>query len=109
VNRARYEFLDGSGNVIAGPFDVDLTQAVRERNLVRGQSFTVTQRFTGADSNPNVSAIRVTVFDNETSVISPTVALGTSASASLRVVSRRRLVAVMLPPARLDSPWPAGR
>src|SRR6185369_13760184 len=73
VTRARYEFLDAGGAVVAGPFDVDLTAAIRERNLVRGQSFTVTQRFTGADSHRDIVGVRVTVSDGETSITSPNV------------------------------------
>jgi len=106
VNRARYEFLDASGTVVAGPFDVDLTQVIRDRNLVRGQSFTVTQDFTGADSNPNVSAVRVTVFDGETSEASPTISLGTAASAGFQTASRGRFTMVTPPTLRLDSKQP---
>lgn len=106
VNHARYEFLDSSGTVIAGPFDVDLTQVIRDRNLVRGQSFTVSQDFTGADSNPNVSAVRVTVFDGETSEASPTISLGTATSAGFQTASRRRFATITPPPVRLDSKRP---
>ncbi|MFL6275263.1 MAG: HYR domain-containing protein [Blastocatellia bacterium] len=103
INRARYEFLDASGTVIAGPFDVDLTQVIRDRNLVRGQSFTVTQDFTGADGNPNVSAVRVTVFDSETSETSPTITLGTAASSGFQTATRWHFATVTPPPVRLDS------
>jgi uncharacterized repeat protein (TIGR01451 family) len=106
VKNARYEFLDGTGALVAGPFDVDLTQVIRDSNLVRGQSFLVTQRFVGANSNPNVSAVRVTVSDGETSVTSPTTVLGTTASASFQTASRRRLMSIEPPPARLGSPLP---
>ncbi|MEN3336266.1 MAG: hypothetical protein V7641_5631 [Blastocatellia bacterium] len=107
VSRARYEFLDAGGAVIAGPFDVDLTQAIRERNLVRGQSFTVTQRFSGANSNRNVSAVRVTVFDSETNVTSPTVILDTAAAnASAQAVSLLRLPPVTPPTVRMHTPLP---
>lgn len=107
VSRAKYEFLDAGGAVIAGPFEIDLTQAIRERNLVRGQSFTVTQRFTGADSNRNVSAIRVTVFDGETSVTSNTIALGAAAaSARFQAASALRFKPVMPPAVRMNSPRP---
>jgi uncharacterized repeat protein (TIGR01451 family) len=107
VSRARYEFLDAGGAVIAGPFDVDLTEAIRARNLVRGQSFTVTQRFTGADSNPNVTAVRVTVSDSETSVTSDTITLAaTAASGSVQAASILRFEPVMLPIVRMKSPRP---
>jgi uncharacterized repeat protein (TIGR01451 family) len=106
VSRARYEFLDAGGRTIAGPFEIDLTQAIRERNLVRGQSFTVTQLFTGANSHRNVSAVRVTVSDGETSVTSPAVVLGTSASSAIQATSRLRLAPVMPPAVRLDTSLP---
>jgi parallel beta-helix repeat protein len=107
VGRARYEFLDAGGVVIAGPFDVDLTQAIRERNLVRGQSFTVTQRFTGASSNPNASAVRVTVFDGETNVTSPIVVLDTTAAnATVQAASYLRFTPVTPPAVRMNSSLP---
>ncbi|MFL6216136.1 MAG: HYR domain-containing protein [Blastocatellia bacterium] len=98
VSRARYEFLDAGGTVIAGPFDVDLAATIRDRNLTRGQSFTVTQRFTGASSNRNVVAVRVTVTDSETSVTSPIVPLDLSSSAVVQAASRQRFLSVLPPP-----------
>ena len=79
VSHATYEFLDASGSSVAGPFDVDLAGSVRDRNLVRGQSFVVTQSFSGASSHPEVNAIRVTVFDAEGSDVSPATTLGSAA------------------------------
>ena len=63
VSRATFQFRNGSGGAIGDTFSVDLTQAIRERNIQPGQSFTVTQRFTGANDNSNVASVRVTVFD----------------------------------------------
>jgi HYR domain len=105
VNRAKYEFFDAGGAVVAGPFEIDLVQAIRERNLVRGQSFAVTQHFTEASTHPEVVAVRVTIFDGETSVSSPIATLG-AAAASVKTQSRRaaRLRPVAPPPARMDSP-----
>ena len=68
LNRAKYEFFDAGGAVVAGPFEIDLVQAIRERNLVRGQSFAVTQHFTEAGTHPEVVAVRVTIFDGETNL-----------------------------------------
>jgi parallel beta-helix repeat protein len=107
VSRARYEFLDAGGAVIAGPFEVDLTQAIQGRNLVRGQSFTVTQRFTGANSNRNAVAVRVTVFDGETNVTSPIVVLDTAtANATDQAASSLRFTPVTPPAVRMNSPLP---
>jgi hypothetical protein len=102
VRSARYEFLDVGGTVVAGPFDVDLTSAIRDRNLTRGQSFTVTQRFTGANSHPDVVSVRVTVTDGETSVTSPNVPLGTTSSAAVQIASRKRFLSVLPPPVPMN-------
>ena len=69
VNKVSYEFLDASGNTVAGPFDIDLVQFIRDKNLLRGQSFTVEQRFSGATTHPEISSVRVTVFDSETKAV----------------------------------------
>lgn len=76
VRQASYELLDGGGRQVA-QFDVDLEAALRQRNLLRGQSFTVVQRFTGAASNPQVSSLRLTVRDADTT-ITAAVALGSN-------------------------------
>jgi len=68
VSRAKYEFLDSNGQVVAGPFEIDLIAPLQSVNLVKGQSFSVEQRFTGASSNPQVTGVRLTVFDGETNV-----------------------------------------
>lgn len=80
LNRAKYEFLDAGGAVVAGPFEIDLMQSLLESHLVRGQSFAISQRFTGASSHPEAKAVRVTIFDGETSVTSPVAALGAAAN-----------------------------
>ncbi|MEW6131002.1 MAG: HYR domain-containing protein [Acidobacteriota bacterium] len=71
VNKTRYEFLDANGNLVGNAIEVDLRQFLSDANLVRGQSFTVIQRFSGAQSNPQVASARVTVFDAETNATSP--------------------------------------
>jgi hypothetical protein len=67
VQRMKVELLDANG-AVAASFDIDLAAPIRERNLIRGQSFTVIQRFTGANDNPQITAARVTVNDALTSV-----------------------------------------
>ncbi|HZM87895.1 MAG TPA: HYR domain-containing protein [Blastocatellia bacterium] len=74
VTRAKYEFLNSSGQVVAGPFEIDLAGSISSANLVRGQSFRVDQRFTGGNSNPDATSVRVTVFDGETSASSLSIA-----------------------------------
>jgi hypothetical protein len=77
VKTARYEFLDSSGQSTA--FDIDLTGAIRDRNLLTGQTFQVQTQFSGANSHPEITSVRLTVMDGETS-ISVTVPLGASSS-----------------------------
>jgi hypothetical protein len=67
ANRARYEFFDGQGRQVGVAIDVDITQAIRDSNLVTGQGFILTQRFSGARDHPEAASVRVTVFDAESS------------------------------------------
>ena len=67
VDRARIQLLDSAGRAVGQVFSFDLAQTLRSRNLVRGQSFTVSQRFTGAKGQSSVAGARVTVFDAESS------------------------------------------
>jgi len=102
VSRARYEFLDSSGQVIAGPFEIDLAASISSANLLRGQSFSVEQRFTGASSNPEITSVRLTVFDGETSVGAPSTSSATSTSAaSVQLMNRARRVTLYLPDVKL--------
>jgi hypothetical protein len=102
VSRAKYEFLDGGGQVVAGPFEIDLAASISSANLLRGQSFSVDQRFTGASSNTNVTIVRLTVFDGETSVGAPSTSSTTSISAaSLQLMIRGRRATLFLPDVRL--------
>jgi hypothetical protein len=84
VRKATYEFFDSSGNLFGQPIDVDLTQPLAQAGLIKGQSFTVEQHFTGATTNPEVSGGRVTVFDGETSVtrVAENVSTGSALSPS---------------------------
>jgi hypothetical protein len=68
VSKAKYEFLDDGGQVVSGPFEIDLAGPIKSANLVKGQSFEVDQKFSGASSNENATRVRLTVFDGETSV-----------------------------------------
>jgi uncharacterized repeat protein (TIGR01451 family) len=79
VNRARFEFLDSSGRVVAQAIDVDITQPIGQGNIIKGQSFDVVQKFTGATDHSEVASVRVTVSDPHSSD-SITAQLGSSAS-----------------------------
>jgi uncharacterized repeat protein (TIGR01451 family) len=101
VSRAKYEFLNANGQVVAGPFETDLTAPIRSLNLVKGQSFSVDQRFTGASSNPDVTGVRLTVFDGETSV-SATASATSISAASIQLMNRMRRVTLYLPDVKLS-------
>jgi uncharacterized repeat protein (TIGR01451 family)/CSLREA domain-containing protein len=106
VSRAKYEFLNANGQVVAGPFEIDLAEPLRALNLTRGQSFSVEQRFTGASSSSDITAVRVTVFDAETS------AIGSSSSAtpirvsSIQLMKRARGVTLYPPDVKIGPPFP---
>jgi uncharacterized repeat protein (TIGR01451 family) len=99
VQRMKVELLDGNG-AVAVSFDIDLVAPVRERNLIRGQSFTVIQKFTGANDNPQITAVRLTVSDALTSV-SGTVNVTGSSATSLVDLGVERQSAVVLPLRRI--------
>ena len=102
VSRAKYEFLDSGGQVLAGPFEIDLTASISSANLLRGQSFAVDQKFTGANSNRRVTSVRLTVFDGETSVSAPSVSSVTSPGiASVQLMNRAKHVTLYLPDVKL--------
>jgi hypothetical protein len=89
VDRARYELLNSSDQVVGQPIEVDLGAAISQAGLVRGQSFTVEQRFTGANSHPEITGCRLTVTDGEGSVSQT--ATPTSSAASAKGRRRARL------------------
>ncbi len=97
VSRAVYQFLDGTGRAVGGPIEVNLASSLDPLNLVRGQSFTVEQRFTGANSHPEVQRVQVTVFDGEGSTTAISSDIG-SASAAVRLQSLRMRPGVTIHP-----------
>lgn len=68
VNRASYQFFDNPGRAVGQTFDIDLASQIQQRGLVRGQSFTVTQKFTGAEDNDNVTRVQIVINDGETTL-----------------------------------------
>jgi uncharacterized protein (TIGR03437 family) len=57
----RYQFLDGAGRAILQPPDFDLN--LSSAGLIRGQSFSIVKKFTGARNNPGVQRVQVIVYD----------------------------------------------
>jgi len=105
VSRAKYEFLGSSGQVVGSAFEIDLTEQLRALGLVRGQSFAVEQRFTGASDHPEIVGVRVTVFDGETSVTDSATAAPVT-TASIRLLNRTGDVRLYLPVVQLIAPLP---
>ncbi|MCI0485037.1 MAG: HYR domain-containing protein [Blastocatellia bacterium] len=81
VNLARYELLNGNGQVVQA-FEVDLATPLSQANLLTGQSFTVEQRFGGANDHPEIAGIRVAVSDPATSATA-SVSLAQAGSAAI--------------------------
>ncbi len=65
LDLVRYHFLDGSGRPVEAPSDVPVAEAIQRSGLVKGQSFTISQRFSGANERPEIASVRVTIFDRE--------------------------------------------
>jgi uncharacterized protein (TIGR03437 family) len=78
---ARYQFFDQSDRPIGSPVDVELTQLIAQRGVLRGQSFTIIQKFTGASSNTGIQKVRVILFDRETNVTTTPAILGATEAA----------------------------
>ncbi len=64
TSSATFDFMDSGGRTIQS-VTVDLAAQIQARGLVRGQSFTVTQKFTGARDNRDVTQVRLSVTDGE--------------------------------------------
>jgi hypothetical protein len=63
VRTMRYQFLTANGSATQESFDVDVTQPIAALSLVRGQSFTIVQRFSGASSHTDIAGVRITIID----------------------------------------------
>lgn len=105
VSRAKYEFLGGSGQVVGSAFEIDFTEQLRALGLVRGQSFGVEQRFTGASDHPEIVGVRVTVFDGETSATNSASAASVT-TASIQLLNSTGDARLYLPVVRLNAPLP---
>jgi hypothetical protein len=103
VRSARYEFLDSSDRVVRTVDGIDLAGPVSQRNLVNGQSFSVEQRFTGADDNEEVVRVRVTVSGSNSSASAVSGRINQNCNGSLlRRFERRFNVTLFSPALRLD-------
>jgi hypothetical protein len=65
VTKATYQFFDKQLRPAGQPVTVDLAALIEQ--IVKGQSVTIAQRFTGAKDHPEIFGVMITVFDGETS------------------------------------------
>lgn len=81
LSRAIYQFKDNSGRNVGDPITVDnLAGVLQTEGIQKGQSFTLTQRFSGANDNRRVSTVEVTIFDGEGSDTATSSPLGSNCS-----------------------------
>jgi hypothetical protein len=67
TNRAKYELLDQTGALVGQAIEVDLAGPIVDGRVFKGQSFVVEQMFSGANSHSEITSLRLTVFDAESS------------------------------------------
>jgi hypothetical protein len=85
VNKVTYQFFGKKERPAADPITLDLRSLVQQANFVRGQSFTIVQRVSGAHDRPEIVGVSVTVFDPESSdTVNSEPANGTSAQQILQ-------------------------
>jgi hypothetical protein len=65
VRRAEYQFFDRFSRPVTSPINVSLENAICQKGIVSGQSFTVLSRFSGATGRREIAHVQVTVFDDE--------------------------------------------
>lgn len=65
VRRAVYQFFDQSHRPVTSSISVALENAICQKGIVSGQSFTVLNTFSGATIYREISHVQVTVFDDE--------------------------------------------
>lgn len=98
VNKAVFQFFNSSGQPVDQPITVDLSQALQQSALLRGQSFTIVQKFTGASTHPDYNSVQVTVFDSTSNAtiksggITPSAAVNTTLIDPLSGIKENKLV-----------------
>ncbi|HJQ69688.1 MAG TPA: HYR domain-containing protein [Blastocatellia bacterium] len=102
VRSARYEFLDSSDRVVRTVDNVDLSGPISGQDLVNGQSFSVEQRFSGANDNGQVVRVRVTVSGRNSSARATSSQISQNCNASLLQLRRVLHFTLHLPKRKLD-------
>ncbi len=62
---AAYQFLDSAGRPIGDAPNFDLIEPIRQKGVLKGQSFTVVQRFVATSLRTEPNKVRVTLYDRE--------------------------------------------
>ncbi|HWP42880.1 MAG TPA: HYR domain-containing protein, partial [Blastocatellia bacterium] len=106
VRTVRYEFLDGSGNVVSTVDNVDLAGPLSQSSVANGQSFNVEHAFLGADSNTQVNRVRVTVSGSNSSSTGTSTPIGTNCGSAAQLLRIGRASTLQLPVARLRASKP---
>lgn len=88
VRRATYQFFDRFRRPVTTPINVSLENAICQKGIVNGQSFTVLSRFSGATGRRQIAHVQVTVFDDEGSSIANSFPSFFSASAERPAAAR---------------------
>jgi hypothetical protein len=89
LSRAVYQFKDSQGRNVGAPITVDnLGSVLQQEGIQEGQSFTLSQRFSGANDNKSVATVEVTIFDGETSDKATSTPLGSNCSGATLQSSR---------------------
>ena len=85
LSRAVYQFKNSQGRNVGSPITInDLGSVLQQEGIQEGQSFTLTQRFSGANDNRNVATVEVMIFDGESSDVATSSTLGSNCSTSLQ-------------------------
>lgn len=103
----QYQFLDAGGGEVGSPLGVEVGRAIHDANLVHGQAFSVTQKFTGASDLPEVSKVRVTVHDGSGNDAATSLPLG-AAEEAVATVSAASYVEKGLPSESIVSAFGRG-
>ena len=106
VKTVKYEFLDSSGNTVKVLDNIDLAGPVSKAGLVNGMSFKVSQTFSGANDNDNVTKVRVTLTGVGGSSSTAESSGSSGCSASTQAFSERELTTVLLPARRFHAVEP---
>lgn len=101
VSDATYEMLDNAGQAVE-TLTVSLASAIADADLIKGQSFTVAQRFAGAQTRQEIVRCRLTVRDGETSVTRVSEVASASQSSAVRLRTSGRIISPHKP--RLTRP-----